>query len=215
MIQLCGMALSNYYNKAKMVLLEKGVPFEEVEVHTGATDEAVLSCSPLAKIPYIRTPHGALCESAAIAEYLEEAYPDPPLLPADPWQRAKVRELCTFVDLHLELVARELYMQAFFGGSVSEKTQERVRRTLEKNIPAFCRLARFAPYLAGDSFTLADCAAHASLPIVGLATKSVLGADLLEAGGVAWKPYARFIGQRASAQRVAADRKAWQLRQRS
>ena len=59
----------------------------------------------------------------------------------------------------------------------------------------------FAPYLAGDSFTLADCAAHASLPIIGLATKSVLGADLLEAGGVAWKPYAKFIGQRASARR--------------
>jgi len=207
MITLCGMTLSNYYNKVKMVLLEKGVPFTEEKVRTGSTEEAVLQASPLGKIPFIRVDGTTLCESQVIVEYLEACYPQPPLLPADPLAAAKVRELTAFVDLHLELVVRDLYSQAFFGGTASEGTQARVRKQLGKNIPAFKRLARFAPYLAGEQFTLADCAGYVSLPLVGMATKAVLGEDLLAANGIDWKSYARLVGERPSAQRVVADRK--------
>lgn len=207
MITLHGMTLSNYYNKVKMVLLEKGVPFTEEIVRTGSTDEAVLQASPLGKIPFIRVDGTPLCESQVIVEYLEARYPQPPLLPADPLAAAKVRELTAFVDLHLELVARDLYAQAFFGGTVSESTQSRVRKQLTKNIPAFKRLARFAPYLAGEQFTLADCAGWVSLPLVGMATKAVLGEDLLATHDIDWKSYARLVGERPSAQRVVADRK--------
>lgn len=208
MLTLSGSPISNYYNKVKLALLEKNVPFTEELVPTKSTDEAVLACSPLAKIPFIRTPQGGLCESQVILEYLEAAYPQPPLLPADPYAAAKVRELVTFVDLHLELVVRDLYPQAFFGGTVSESSQARVRKQLEKNIAGFKRLAKFAPYLAGDSFTQADCAAYASLPLVGMATKAVYGEDLLLAAGVDYKPYIKLINERPSAQRVAAERKA-------
>jgi glutathione S-transferase len=176
-------------------------------VRTGSTDEAVLQASPLGKIPFIRVDGTPLCESQVIVDYLEARYPQPPLLPADPLAAAKVRELTAFVDLHLELVARDLYAQAFFGGTVSEGTQARVRKQLAKNIPAFKRLARFAPYLAGEQFTLADCAGWVSLPLVGMATKAVLGEDLLVAHGIDWKSYARLVGERPSAQRVVADRK--------
>jgi glutathione S-transferase len=209
MITLCGFPVSNYFNKVKLALLEKGVPFTEETVMTGRTDEPVLGASPLAKIPFIRTPQGGLCESQAILEYIESAYPNPPLLPAEPFAAAKVRELCTFIDLHLELVARELYAQAFFGGTVSESAQARVRRQLDKNIAAFKRLAKFAPYVAGDTFTLADCAAFASLPVVGMATKAVYGEDLLLAVGIDYKPYTKLVGERPSAQKVLADRKAY------
>jgi glutathione S-transferase len=208
MITLCGMPISNYYNKAKMALLEKGVPFDEERVKTHSTDEAVLCASPLGKVPFIRTEHGTMCESQAILEYLEAAYPHPPLLPADPWAAAKVRELTVFVDLHLELVARELYPQAFFGGTVSEGKQAWARKTLQKNIAGFKRLARFSPYAAGDRFTQADCSAFVSLPLVAMATKIVYGEDLLAAAGIDWKSYVKFVGERPSAQRVTADRKA-------
>lgn len=210
MITLCGMALSNYYNKVKLALLEKGIAFEEELVATGLRDEAVLSASPLAKIPFIRTPQGALCESEAIVQYLEDAYPDHPLLPADPWQRAKVRELSTFIDLHLELVVRELYPQAFFGGTVSDDVQASVRKRLTRHIAAFKRLAKFSPFVAGDTFSSADCAAYVSLPLVAMATKAVLGEDLLAAGGVDWKAYVKALADRPSVQRVNADRKACQ-----
>ena len=210
MITLCGICISNYYNKVKLALLEKGIAFQEQYVATGSKDEAVLSCSPLGKVPFIRTEQGSLCESQAILDYLEALQPEPRLLPVDPWAAAKVRELTTFIDLHLELVTRELYGKAFFGGDISESNAARVRKQLEKNIAAFKRLAKFAPYVAGDQFTQADCSAWVSLPLVAMATRIVYGEDLLGAAGVDWKGYGKLIGERASAQRVTADRKAEQ-----
>ena len=208
MITLCGSPISNYYNKVKLALLEKGVPFTEENVPTKSTDPAVLAASPLAKIPFIRTPQGGLCESQAILEYIESAHPSPPLLPADPYAAAKVRELTTFIDLHLELVARDLYPQAFFGGTVSDSSKARVQKQLEKNIAAFRHLAKFAPFVAGDTFTQADCAAFANLPLLGMATKAVYGEDMLLAAGVDYKPYIKLVGERPTAQKVVADRKA-------
>jgi len=208
MITLCGFAVSNYFNIVKQALLEKEIPFTEEHVLTGSKDEAVLADSPLAKIPFIRTPQGGLCESAVILDYLEAQFPAHPLMPSDAFEAAKLRELITFINLHLELVARELYAQAFFGGTVSEAVQASVRKRLEKNIGAFKRMAKFSPYVGGDTFTLADCVAFSNLPLVGMATRAVYGEDLLIAGGVDYKPYVKMLGERPSSQKVNADRKA-------
>ena len=208
MITLHGFPASNYYNKVKLALLEKNVPFTEAIAHPMKLDAQILAASPLGKIPFISTAQGTLCESQAIVDYLEAAYPTPPLLPADPFTAAKVRELTTYIDLHLELVARELYRQAFFGGTVSESAQARVKKQLEKNLAAFKQLAKFSPYVAGDTFTQADCAAFASLPLIGMATKAVFGEDALVAAQVDYKPYIKMISERPAAQRVLADRKA-------
>jgi len=212
MLVLCGSSISNYYNKVKLALLEKGIAFREEYCATGGTDEAVLGASPLAKIPFLRTDAGPLSESQAILEYIESAWPEPPLLPRDPFAAAKVRELGIYVDLHLELVARDLYPKAFFGGTVSEGNAARIRGVLERNIAAFRRLARFAPYVAGDTFTQADCSAWNSLPLVSMATRAVYGEDLLATAGIDLKAYTRLVGERPSAQKVAADRKAEQAK---
>jgi glutathione S-transferase len=208
MITLYGSPISNYYNKAKMVLLEKGVPFEEAPTGLKVTDEALLAISPLGKMPFMRDEAGGLCESQVILEYLEERYPQPALLPKDPYARAKVRELVTFIDWHLEMSARQLYGAAFFGAPpLSESNSARIRREVGKNIAAFKKLAKFSPYVAGDTFTLADVSAFNSLPLVAMATKAVYGEDLLAAAGIDHRAYARFIGERPSAQKVTADRK--------
>ena len=207
MLVLCGSTVSNYYNKVKIALLEKGVPFTEEKVNTGSKEEAVLSATPLGKIPFIKVDGQTLCESQVIVDFLEARFPEPALLPADPLAAAKVRELCAFMELYLELVARELYTQAFFGGTVSDNTKERVRKQLARNIPAFQRLARFAPYAAGDSFTLADAAAFSTLPTVAQATKLVLGEDLIAAAGIDWKAHLKRMAERPSVQRINADRK--------
>jgi len=212
MLVLCGFAISNYYNKVKLALLEKGVEFTEELVPPSKKSDAVLQASPLGKVPFIRTEHGTLCESQAIMDYIESRYPNPPLVPADAWGAAKVRELITFIDLHIELVVRELYGKAFFGGEISEGNAARVRKLLTKNIAGFKQLAKFAPYVAGDTFTQADCAAFVSLPIASMATKAVYGEDLLVAAGIDWKPYVKLVGERPSAQRVVADRKEAQDR---
>mgnify|MGYP006148484293 CR=1 FL=1 len=90
MLTLCGFSASNYYNKVKLALLEKGVPFEEELAWVGETDKAA---SPLGKVPYLKTDAGAMSESTVILEYLEEAFPQHPLMPADAFAAAKVREL--------------------------------------------------------------------------------------------------------------------------
>lgn len=211
MIQLHGIALSNYYNKVKFVLLEHEIPFEEIRVPLPIADEVFLAASPLGKVPFIRTDEGCLCESQAIVEYLAQRYPAKAIFPADAFQAAKLRELIAFVELHLELVARELYKEAFFGGAVTEETKARVERLLARQVPAFLRIARFAPYVAGDTFSVADIAAFVSLPLVGGATQAVLGRDVLLAAGIDWKSYVRRIAaERPAAQRVSEDRKAFQ-----
>ena len=142
MLTLCGFSASNYYNKVKLALLEKGLPFTEELAWVGETDR---SASPLGKVPYLRTPQGALCESAVIADYIEAAHPDHPLIPADPYQAAKVRELITFLELHLELVARNLYPQAFFGGTVSDTAKEKVGLQLQRTSPPSASWPSSAP----------------------------------------------------------------------
>ena len=208
MITLCGFAVSNYFNIVKQVLLEKQIPFTEERTMTRSKDEAVLSASPLGKVPFIRTDAGPLCETAVILDYLEAQFPAHPLVPADAYAAAKVRELCTFINLHLELVARELYPAVFFGGTVADEVKASTRKLLERNIAGFKRLVRFGPYIAGDSFSLADCVAFSNLPLIGMATKGAYGEDLLIAGGIDYKPYMALLGELASSQQVVADRKA-------
>ena len=209
MLKLHGFAVSNYYNKVKLALLDKGIPFTEVHQGTHSHDEAVLGASPLGKIPFITTEQGGLCESQAIMDYIEAVWPEPPLLPRDPFAAAKVHELTTFIDWHLEMAARQLYGSMFFKDPpLSESNLARIRKQIEANIAGFKRLAKFAPYVAGEHFTQADCSAYNNLPLIGMATKAAYGEDLLLAAGVDYKPYIKLVSERPSAQKVAADRKA-------
>ncbi|CAN7262178.1 Glutathione S-transferase [compost metagenome] len=203
MLKLCGFAASNYYNKVKLALLEKNVPFEEVLAWIGQTD---LAATPAGKVPYIITESGPMCESEAIVDYVEAAYPQTPLLPGDPYQAAKVREIVVFMELYLELTARELYPEAFFGGKVSDGVKDRQHKLLTRYVPAFAKLAKFSPYIAGDTFTLADCAAAAHLPLVSSCTKIIYGTDLL--ADLPVKDYLKTLSARESVQKVNADRKA-------
>ena len=203
MLTLCGFAASNYYNKVKLALLEKGVAFEEELAWVGETD---LAASPLGKVPYVKTDAGPISESTVMLEYVEAQYPTPALLPADPFQAAKARELLRYIELHLELVARNLYAEAFFGGKVSDSVKEKAGQQLEKNVAAFAQLARFAPFIAGDRFTLADCAAAVHLPLVSSATKIVYGRDFL--ADLPVRDYIRMVNARPTMAQVNADRKA-------
>jgi glutathione S-transferase len=205
-LKLCGFALSNYYNKIKLQLMEKGVAFEEELVWTGNSHPKLLERSPMGKVPFLETPHGCISESMACAEYIEAAYPEHPLLPQDPLKAAKVRELIVYMELHIELVVRQLYPQAFFGGQVSDGTKEKVRQQLTKSVAAFASLARFSPYVAGDTFTLADCAAVVHLPLAVMACKSVFGEDLL--ADLPVKTYTQLLSDNPNMKKVQADRKA-------
>jgi glutathione S-transferase len=210
MLKLCGSHISNYHNKVRIVLLEKGVAFEEDASCRPSQKDEFLARSPMGKVPFLELDGGRrLSESQAIAEYLEDAYPQKPLLPKDPFARAKVRELVLHIELHMELVARRLYRQVFFKGTISDETKDSVEKDLAKGARTLKQLAKFDPYIAGAELTLADCAAFVHLPLVSLATKLAYGRDFLE-DIAPLKPYLKRLGERAAFKQVNDDRKAAQ-----
>ena len=207
MLKLCGFRISNYHNKVLIALREKGIPFEEdATVHPSQKDDYVAK-SVMGKVPYLEVDGARLIESEVILEYLEDAYPQKPLLPKDPLARAKVRELNTVIEMHLELVVRRLYTAVFFGGTVSDGTKQAVEKDLAKGIRALKALAKFNPFIAGPEFSVADCAAAVHLPLVSLSTKLAYGRDALEELPQV-KPYLKMLGERPSVAKVNADRKA-------
>ena len=208
MIRLCGFAASNYYNKVKLALMEKGIPFEEQLVYP-SQDEALLADSPMGKVPFLKLAQGTLAESQAIVEYVEDRFPDPPLYPAGLFERAKVRELIEVIELHLELPARRLFGEAFFGGKpTSDETKREVEALLRKGMRALERLGQFSPFIAGGSYTHADCAAIVHLPVVMGVTKAIYGADMLGAMVPTAAPYLKAMGERPASKAVNDARKA-------
>lgn len=207
MLKLCGFPASNYHNKVKLALYEKNVPFEE-EIVYPSKDPALLAASPLGKVPFLRTDRGPIAESQVILDYLEDAYPAHPLYPADPYERARVRELITILELHLELVVRRIYGEAFFGGKATDAVKTEVEKLLVKGLTALGRRSDFSAFAAGDTFTAADCAAAMHLPGLAFATKAVLGRDMLAELHPAAKAYTKRIAERPAVARVNEERKA-------
>jgi glutathione S-transferase len=207
MIRLCGFHISNYHNKVRIALLEKGVAFEEDASVKPSQKDDYLAKSPMGKVPYLDVDGVRLRESSVILEYLEDAYPEKPLLPRDPLARARVREIVIFLELHMELVVRRLYGGLFFGGSFSDETKQQVDKNIAKGVRALKAVAKFEPFVAGKELTIADCAAFVHLPLVSLVTKTAFGRDYLEDIPQV-KPYLKMLGERPAFARVNEDRKA-------
>jgi len=209
MLKLCGFHISNYFNKVRIAMLEKGLEFELDPTCRPSQKDDFLARTPLGKVPFLEVDGEHLVESQVICEYLEDAYPQKPLYPRDPLARARVRELIAIMELHLELVARRLYREVFFGGKISDEVRQSVETDLPKGLRAFRARARFDPYIAGAELTLADCAAAVHLPLVGLSTKLAFGRDALEDLPQV-KPYLKRVGERPAFRQVSEDRKAAQ-----
>jgi glutathione S-transferase len=215
MLKLCGFPLSNYYNKVKIALLEKGVPFEEEQCMISQKPE-MLARSPMGKVPFIDLGDGmTLAESQVILDYLEDAYPQKPLYPADPLAKARCRELIAFIELHLELPVRRLYPEAFVGRSISDDTKEDAKADLEKGVRACMQLAKFSPWIVGAEFSAADCVAAVHFPLVSLASKKIYGADAFGEHAERVKAYLKMAGERASVKKTNDDRKAYVVAQQA
>ena len=210
MLKLCGFRISNYHNKVRLVLLEKGIEHDEDASCRPSQGAQYVARSPMGKAPFLELDDGRrLTESQVICEYLEEAYPQKPLLPRDPLQRAKVRELVSHIELYLELPVRRTYGFVFFGRPVDEAVKQAVEKDLAKGVRALGSLAKFGPYIAGQELTLADCAAFVHLPLVSLTTRLAYGRDFLDEVREL-KPYLQKLGERPAFRQVNDDRKAAQ-----
>jgi maleylacetoacetate isomerase/maleylpyruvate isomerase len=167
---LCGMKLYNYFRssasfRVRIALALKQLPFDYVPVHLLKGEHkkpefAALSADTF--VPVLEDAGQQLSQSLAIMEYLEEVYPEPALLPADPVARARVRALALSVacDIHplnnlrvLKYLVREL--------KVSEDSKnEWYRHWCREGLRAVDRqLSRWggSAYCVGDTPTVADC----------------------------------------------------------
>jgi glutathione S-transferase len=206
-ITLCGFGVSPYYNKLKLLLLEKDIPFRERLVYPWDRDTFRPS-SPLGKIPFVETDHGALSESQVILEYLEERFPERPMYPADPFARAKCRELIQHLELNAEWVARRLFKESLFGGTVSAETKREVLERLPAGLEAVAQLSQFSPYIFGAVFSAADCAAYMHFMYIKITTLKIYGENLLDHSFPCLDEYTRLMDSRPHVKKVMAEREA-------
>ena len=208
MLRLHGFRFSNYHSLVKVVLFERGLEFEEVITYPLA-DEAYRAKNPTGKFPCLEIEDGTfLGESKVILNYLEDAYPDVPLLPENPLERARVRELMEVIDLYLEWPARSLYPEVFSAvGKVSDEVKSTARAGLAQGLTALKKLARFDPYIAGPQLSLADFSATFHFAPVAIASKAIYGENILGALP-AVKRHRELMNRREMVQRVRAEQLA-------
>lgn len=203
MLKLHGFSVSNYTNMVKQCLLEKGIEFEQIDARPSQEDE-FLAKSPMGKIPCLETPDGFLVETSAILDYLEEVYPKPPMYPADPFEKAKAREIIHVTELYIELTARRHLGNAFFGRERSDEATAEVRPQVEKGLRAFTQLAEFGPWVMGSEFGNADVFVYHSFRLAGQILKRIYDWDIAsEVPGFA--NYIAAMDERDSTKSVVAD----------
>ena len=155
MLKIHGIPVSNYYNIVKHSLLEKGLEFDEV--HVAPNQEAdYLALSPMGKVPCLQTDSGCLSETSAILDYIEDTYPNPPLAPADAFQRAKTKELMRVAELYIELPARRHLNEVIFGGDRNQTAFDEAKPLVQRGLNAVKQLASFDPYVSGEQFGYSD-----------------------------------------------------------
>ncbi|TGM57837.1 glutathione S-transferase family protein [Leptospira adleri] len=193
MIKLHGASLSNYVNKVKLGILEKGLEYEQIRI-APSQEESFLKISPMGKIPVLEVDGRFIFESGAILEFLDTVYPqEPKLIPNDPWEAAHVREITTMIETYIDLPARRIYIASTRGKEVQQSLIDEIHPILMKGVRALQRVVRFSPYIAGKTFTMADCSAFANLTVVDEELRKFYPnnhpLDSLEG----WKEYVEFM----------------------
>ena len=163
MIILYGSPRSTYTAKVRLALNWRGLAFEEREPEGGYKSAAWSARVAMGTIPALDHDGFLLAESEVILEYLEETFPDRPLLPAQPQARAVVRCLARLHDLHVEPQVRALF------SLIKDPTQGSrflsLKVSLEDRLQRLATVAVASPCMAGSQPSLADCGFAVTLPL--------------------------------------------------
>ena len=160
-IQLYDFASSPNCQRVKVVLAEKNLPYESIPVDLRKGDQKkpdFLKLNPYGKVPVIIDGATVLYESLMINEYLEEKYPEPPLMPTDPAKKAKIRILIDYGISHLDSPYQKIRIESMKDEKErNRETIENAKKELQSLLQRFERELGEQPYLAGD-FSLLDAA---------------------------------------------------------
>lgn len=181
-MKLFQLPYSHYSSKVKIALFEKGLAFDAPPLTAGyQKSPEYLALNPLGKVPFLQDGDFGIGESEVIVEYLEEQYPQPPLLPSAPQDRARSRWLSRFHDLYLAPQLTTLYAALYDGRVGKPEFAVEVER-LHELVAMLESHIQPAPYLLGSQFSLADASFALSYWYIGLLSKAhgkpVLDADI-------------------------------------
>lgn len=171
------LALHNYFRSSTSVRVRaalnlKGLPFDYIPLSLLKGEQASaqhLALNPSGLVPTLVTPEGALPQSMAILEWLDEVHPDPALLPADPWGRARVRSLAQIVaaDIHpvnnlriLKHLETEYGVDAAGKAAWFRKWANAGMAALEQRLSSEPETGQFCH---GDHVTIADLCLYAQV----------------------------------------------------
>lgn len=154
-IQLYYAKGSTFSQRTRVVLLEKGIDFTATEVDLQNKPDWFTQISRYGKVPAIKHRDVELFESSIINEYLEEVFPEPPLLPSDPGAKAIARIWIDYANTRLVPAFNKLLR----GKDSTEQEQGR-REFLEALLyveqEGISKLSGNGPYWLGDNFSLVD-----------------------------------------------------------
>ena len=190
----------------KVALIEQGLEFEEVLVRPNQEAD-YLGKSPMGKVPCIETEQGFLTETGVIIDYLDSLGQGPSLYPEDQFAKAKVQELIRYLELYIELPARRLFGDVFFGRPASDAEKADVKEKLERGFKALAGIAKFNPYIAGEQFSYADIYFRFSVTPATIVCKKALNWDAYnDLPNI--KDLLALIDQRESVKKTLADQVA-------
>jgi RNA polymerase-associated protein len=136
-------------HRTRIVLAEKSIAIEIVDVEPGKYPEDLLDLNPYHTVPTLVDRDLVLYDSRVIIEYLDERFPHPPLMPVDPVTRAQFR-------LALYRIERDWYTLLQQIEEEDKKHQPKLRKVLADTIVQGVELFKMKPYFLSDEFSLVD-----------------------------------------------------------
>jgi glutathione S-transferase len=157
-LQIIGVPQSNYVWVVRMVCEEKGVPYELNPVRPHSAD--VDAVHPFGKIPVMRHGDLTLCESKAIATYIDRVFDGPKVIPDDPKAAARVEQWVSLGNVEFDKVMIRQYVVGYAfpkePGKPDMAAIADAAQRMKPQIDVLDREVGKTGYLAGDGFTLAD-----------------------------------------------------------
>ncbi len=158
-VELVGFPQSSYVWSTRIALEEKGVNYTLQAKVDVRSEEYAREHHPFKKVPALRHGEVTLFESLAILHYIDEVFDGPKLVPADPVARARMRQwMSATADYLYDSAIRKLAVPRLVApGMMSEEAIAENLPTLRKHLEVFDGALAAGPWLAGDSYSLADC----------------------------------------------------------
>jgi len=151
MMRLYSGTVCPYSHRCRIVLYEKGMDFEVIDVDLMNKTEDVATINPYGKVPVLVERDLVLYEANIINEYIDERFPHPQLMPPDPVMRGRAR-------LFLHRFEQEIYSQVESIESGQARQADKARTVIRDNLTQLAQILSNQKFLLGDEYSMLDVA---------------------------------------------------------